>query len=49
MAGAHATDGEDDGHHDEGHGGGQDHVQPDVEVRTLGQATNLEIAKVSKN
>ena len=38
---SHAAHGQDDSHQDQGHSGGQHHVQPDVEVRTLGQPTNL--------
>ena len=38
-----AADGQDDGHKDEGHGGGQDDVQPDVEVRTVWDPADLAV------
>lgn len=37
-----AADAKDDGDHDQSHGGGQHHVQPEVEVGTLRQTTHLE-------
>ena len=41
VTGAEAADSKDHSHRDKGHGGRKNHIQPDVEVRTLGNATHL--------
>ena len=48
MARSEAADGEEDGDGDEGDGGGEDDVEPDVEVGALGDPTNLEVERVDE-
>ena len=42
VARPEAADGKKDGNGDEGNGGGENNVEPDVEVGALGDPTNLE-------